>query len=338
MAKAAYIGVTEKARKVKNIYIGVNGIARKVKKGYIGVNGVARLFYDADAGGWTSGTLPSSANWTSVAFGNGRFVAVASGSQTAAYSTNGINWTSVSLPSSSTWNCVRYCKDRFIAVSGAGKAIYSTDGITWTALTLPVSSTWSSVGYNAEKGYYAIASSATSNIQCIYSTNGTTWKQGTQMSGPVSSMAYGNGKLIGVTTAATNNFEICSSTGGSWNMAIFISPTPSTKRSWYDVVYGTDRFVAVASGGKAAYSLTGSASSFTEVTLPVNATFRGVAYGNGKFVAVANASNQYIFSENGTLWTAGEMPSSANWRSVAYGNGRFVAVAYGSNKVACLAA
>lgn len=45
MSKAIYIGVDNKARKVKSLYVGVDGKARKVKKGYIGVNGVARLFY-----------------------------------------------------------------------------------------------------------------------------------------------------------------------------------------------------------------------------------------------------------------------------------------------------
>lgn len=51
MSKAIYVGVGDKARKVKNLYVGVDGKARKVKKGYIGVNGVARLFYDGNASG-----------------------------------------------------------------------------------------------------------------------------------------------------------------------------------------------------------------------------------------------------------------------------------------------
>lgn len=45
MAKKAYVGVSNVARKVKKMYVGINGVARKVKKGYIGVNGVARLFF-----------------------------------------------------------------------------------------------------------------------------------------------------------------------------------------------------------------------------------------------------------------------------------------------------
>lgn len=50
MAKGAYIGVSDKARKIKKGYIGVDGKARKIKKGYIGVGGKARPF-------WSGGKL-----------------------------------------------------------------------------------------------------------------------------------------------------------------------------------------------------------------------------------------------------------------------------------------
>jgi len=48
MAKGVFIGVSNKARKVKKAYIGVDGKARKIKKMYIGdANGKARLFWSA---------------------------------------------------------------------------------------------------------------------------------------------------------------------------------------------------------------------------------------------------------------------------------------------------
>lgn len=50
MAKGAYLGISDTARKVKNIYVGVDGVARKIKKAYIGdENGLARLC-------WSTGT------------------------------------------------------------------------------------------------------------------------------------------------------------------------------------------------------------------------------------------------------------------------------------------
>ena len=42
MAKRAYTGVSNTARKINKGYIGVAGVARKIKESYIGVNGIAR--------------------------------------------------------------------------------------------------------------------------------------------------------------------------------------------------------------------------------------------------------------------------------------------------------
>jgi hypothetical protein len=47
MAKRVYIGVNDKARRVKKIYTGINNVARKVKKIYVGVGNIARLCYTA---------------------------------------------------------------------------------------------------------------------------------------------------------------------------------------------------------------------------------------------------------------------------------------------------
>lgn len=49
MAKAVYVGIDSKARKMKKAYIGIGGTARKVKKMYIGdSSGKARLCYSAE--------------------------------------------------------------------------------------------------------------------------------------------------------------------------------------------------------------------------------------------------------------------------------------------------
>lgn len=46
MTQSIYVGVDNKARKVKSLYVGVDGVARKVKKVYIGdTNGKAQLCY-----------------------------------------------------------------------------------------------------------------------------------------------------------------------------------------------------------------------------------------------------------------------------------------------------
>ena len=48
MAKAMYVGVSDKARKVKKAYVGVDNVARKIKKAYVGIANVARLFFSGE--------------------------------------------------------------------------------------------------------------------------------------------------------------------------------------------------------------------------------------------------------------------------------------------------
>ena len=111
-------------------------------------------------------TLPSSAYWSSVAYGNGKFVTVTSNrSNKAAYSTDGINWTEATLPSSGYWGGVSYGNGKFVAISGVDvysstAAAYSTDGINWTAATLPSSARWGSTAYGNGK-FVAVAYNST---------------------------------------------------------------------------------------------------------------------------------------------------------------------------------
>src|ERR1035441_7213856 len=88
---------------------------------------------------WTQRTLPSSQGWSSVAYGNGVFVAVANDpSAVAATSPDGITWTVRTLPSSQWWASVTYGKGVFVAVAqSSAVAATSPNGIKWKALTLP---------------------------------------------------------------------------------------------------------------------------------------------------------------------------------------------------------
>ena len=63
-------------------------------------------------------TMPVSANWRDVTYGDGKFVAVADGPSTvASYSTDGINWTQTTLPSNKRWSSVTYGGGKFVAVA-----------------------------------------------------------------------------------------------------------------------------------------------------------------------------------------------------------------------------
>lgn len=71
-------------------------------------------------------------------------------------------------------------------------------------------------------------------------------------------------------------------------------------------------------------SAIGSAETWYLESIPPN-NYQGIAYGNGKFVAVSNGSYNLIYSSNGLDWTTVTV-GSLGLRSVIYANGKFVAV------------
>jgi hypothetical protein len=113
--------------------------------------------YSVDNGAtWTAtGALPASTTWSTIAFGNNRFLAVARATTTAAYSTNGTTWTSVALPTSANWNCSAFGDDSFLIIADGGtQALTSFSGETgsWVDRTLSATSTWEEVAYGNLSG------------------------------------------------------------------------------------------------------------------------------------------------------------------------------------------
>ncbi|NPV02572.1 MAG: hypothetical protein HPY53_14450, partial [Brevinematales bacterium] len=146
---------------------------------------------------WTARTLPSSALWYPVTYGNGVFVAIASQSDKAATSPDGITWTARTLPSSAYWYSVTYGNGVFVVIgSESDKAATSPDGITWTARTLPSSASWYSVTY----GNGVFVAVTYGSDKAATSPDGITWTARTlPISAKWTSVSYGNGVFVAVT-------------------------------------------------------------------------------------------------------------------------------------------
>jgi surface protein len=233
-----------------------------------------------------------SANWKSITYGNGRFVAVASYSTKAAYSDDGITWTETTLPSSVNWYSVTYGNGRFVAVaSNSTASAYSDDGITWNAATLPSSTNW----YSVTCGNGRFVAVANTSDKTAYSDDGINWIEVTMPSSAIwYSVTYGNGRFVAVASNSTK--AAYSDDGITWNAA-----TLSSSASWQSVTYGNGRFVVVAQNStKAAYSDDGI--NWTETTLPSSAYWQSVTYGNGRFVAAAYNSTKVAYSTDGVTW------------------------------------
>ena len=271
--------------------------------------------------------MPSSNQpWSSVCYGNGKYVAVngsggGSRSNIMAYSTDGINWTEGNMPSNESWNEVCYGNGKYVAVCNGDIMAYSTDGISWTQGTIP-DENWESVCYG--NGKFVAVAVGNSNIMA-YSTDGISWTEGTM---PTSnywySVCYGNDKYVAVAGYGNNTNIMAYSTDGiSWTQGNM----PSNQR-WQSVCYGNGKYVAICNtnviSNIMAYSTDGI--SWTQGTMP-DENWNSVCYGNGKYVAIASQSTTMAYSTDGISWTQGTMPSRQWWNSVCYGNGKYVAVA-----------
>lgn len=198
---------------------------------------------------WVQTTLPGNAPWyTSICYGNSKFVAVSRGNALIAYSTDGINWTESAMPIDADWDSVCYGNGKFVAVAGNTNvsyvAAYSTDGINWTRVTMPANADWASVCYGNGK-FIAVASNSS---VAAYSTDGINW---TQVTMPANagwrSVCYGNGKFVTVTD--NNSIAAYSTDGINWTQTAL----PASGR-WRTICYGGGKFVtAIYGNGIAAY-------------------------------------------------------------------------------------
>ena len=268
---------------------------------------------------WTQRTLPTSADWSSVTYGNGVFVSMAQ--PAAASSTDGITWTQRTLPvlTRAYWKAI-YGSNTFVAVASdsagmsADYGATSTDGITWTQRTLP-SANWRSVTYGGST-FVAVSGSGMGGFGvniAASSTNGITWTQRTLPTNSIwRSVTYGNGTFVAVASYASSNTAASSTDGATWTLR-----TLPTNAGWIFVTYGNGAFIAVATSAAAASSTDGI--TWTQRTLPTSADWTSVTYGNGAFIAVAFGSTTAASSTDGITWTQRTLPTSANWRSVTYG-------------------
>ena len=190
---------------------------------------------------WSKSKMPSSNWWTSICYGDGRFVAVASDSTKAAYSTDGITWKEkYMLNPSSPWQSVCYGKGKFVAVAyGSDKAARSYSELNWMISSMPSSANWIRVCYGKDK-FVAVAYGSD---KAAYSIDGITWKTATL---PVfkywRSVCYGNGKFV---VASESDYSAAYSLDGiTWKkttLPFYVNNQPS-------ICYGNDRFVVISSG------------------------------------------------------------------------------------------
>jgi len=168
------------------------------------------IAYSDDGGAnWTLQTaaLPAT-GFGEMAFGAGKFVAINSGTTSAAYSNNGIVWTGVTAPATfAAVTDIVWGNGKFVALGGTNGIMYSFDGTEWfeNSLTLPLTATERKLSYG--QGIFVITSDDTNEVQ--WSQDGIYWQAytlSTTITGGYNAVAFGNpnraGKFVALPNAA----------------------------------------------------------------------------------------------------------------------------------------
>ena len=269
--------------------------------------------------GWEQSTFPAARHWSCIAYGKGKFVTIANGSDKGAYSADGINWTEMTMSSSELWSRIAYGNGKFVAVAtSTDKGAYSVDGINWTKTTMPSSPSymaWAGVTYGNGK----FVAFVTDSSYCAYSNDGITWTASTlSVRRNWRDMVYGNDKFVAI--AKGTDKGAYSTDGITWT-----EMTLPASRNWQGITYGEGKFIAIAGGtDKGAYSTDGI--TWTEMTLPESRDWYCTAYGNGKFVAIEYNGLRAAYSTDGITWLSINTPIIRSWCGVVYGDNKFVVV------------
>ncbi len=293
-------------------------------------------YWTVSGASWTATTLPSQERWTSVVYGNNRFVAVASTNMRSAASTDGVTWTLGTLPSTGYgWLSVAYGNGVFVTVAqddsvNVNAIATSTDGLNWTSHSLPSTGRWWNVAF--ANGRFVVFTFDTG--AAAYSDNGTQWTAATTAPGSLNSsvgftwstISYGHGTFV--ILATQGQASATSSDGLTWTVTNPNTSIPAA--GWNSLTYGNGTFVAVGDSGVSMTSPDGT--NWTAIPDPyASYGWNSITFGNGLFVRVAGYTDTTLAatSPDGVTWTNRTLPTLNNWNAIAYGNQTFLTIAGG---------
>lgn len=242
-----------------------------------------------------------------------------------------------SLPSSGTWTGVTYAFNRFIAVrSGSNAGATSTNLLSWDAVTLSQSATWSAIASGSVGATTYAVAIASGGTATTYTTDGTSWTNGGALSssGTWTGLAYSNGVFVAVRSGS--NAASRSTNGGvTWTAGGALSTSTTWTDVAGGLINGVNTFIAIASGGTTAnYTIDNGTTWTVTSALPATATWTSIAYGNFRFIAIATGGTATAYSTNGITWTAGGALPFSTASSIAFHNGVFVVTSNGTSTFA----
>ena len=233
---------------------GVSGITKMIyaNNKFVGVGNTFAV-YSNDGLNWSSVNFTgfsSSENFNNLAFGNGKYVALAGSAATVAlYSSDAITWTRSLLPASRVvFRGLAYGNGYFVGIDQSNIPVRSTDGINWTFAS-------GLAGYSRNvkfiNGLFIATLWLATNEDFTYtSTDGVDW---TRLSIPLVNsfgITYGNGKYLASSIGETS--PIVSTDLVNWTRVV--KPTSNYYAQLYDPSYHNGTFYIPTNFAQIMYS------------------------------------------------------------------------------------
>ena len=219
----------------------------------------------------------------------------------------------------------------YVAVGDStDKAGYSLDGITWSEVTLPSTGDWQSIAYGVFSNVSRYVAIVRNGTIAAYSIDGVNWSSSSiGEGGDWVGIAYGNAKFVAISESdsGTTSRAVSSDGGLTWSVGSVATGAKA-------IAFGNGRFVIVEGNFSNSVAWSTDGVTWTVTTLPANtdsteSNWYDIAFGNNRFVAIADNATMVAYSFNGATWYASTMPSNQDWRKLVYGSGVFLALADG---------
>jgi len=298
-------------------------------------------------------------NLTDIAYGAGRWVAVASNGRILV-SEDSHNWRAITVSSSVEFTGLLYNNGAFVLIghfSTTGTPLFtSSDGLTWTQVPNPGIFGYVAAATVCGDSFY-LHSTDSYSASMSSSTNGTTWtnksspyfnslsckgnalvsaggKFGTSTDGGTSwkiAADYTNARQVACSAtlcvAAGATAMLYSSDATNWSSSSSSLDTSSINK----LAYGGNTFMAIGNEGSIARSADGIL--WSELTTGGNDYFSNVAYGKNTFVvsgsgknaALANKDTLRYSTDQGQTW---QPVKSGAFYGMRFVNDRFIAVGH----------
>lgn len=275
---------------------------------------------------WTTRRSDSGVSYSSMAYGNGKYVLVGDGPPVRT-SADLVAWATTSLlrtdeESGETFLCSggAFLDGLFVLIGENGGILTSPDGSNWTLRTQraagPIYNT-----DNEDVAYFQNQFVVINYYGLKTSKDGIDWGYFYKFGFPNRySMVNTDDRLMGVGYG-----------GGIWTTTNLIDfdwgVGPDTNsRDMHALIHAGGLYVTVGVEGRIYTSP--DLETWTQRTSGVTVTLRGVAYGNGMYVVVGS-SGTILTSTDGVTWTKRTISGSNALNAVGFGGGKFVALGFG---------